>query len=295
MKIKAYGIIRKSTNDIRNTTTFKNLSSLSIREEDIVIDVVSPKQYQRPQLEKLIDDLNQCDTIILFSIKSLIDNEPEFALHYYISILEKGIHLIIYDFNGSVAKLSPFSNVVLGNINNGENKYKRNKLSNEELYYSLECYIREYQTDKKLGLLKQSRKRFKLTREFIDIYFAYESYQIDLNTTMQLLQDMCDVKHRLHFELMSLSFETSLDYEQQLLEYATQYPDILETPKRSNSLPKEYFEICDYLNNNESNRRNRVNEIMTDLNMFAGYDVFHRWELKANYKHITPQTKRNCE
>ncbi len=71
--------------------------------------------------------------------------------------------------------------------------------------------------------------------EFVEIYFAYESYQIDLPTTLSLLSEFCGIESKITFWQMARDFEVAPDYFSAL---DSQSPEIWDLPKRCGGVPE---------------------------------------------------------
>ena len=108
--IKGYGIsVRNSPVDIKKTVSYQELTTIGISESDICIDVVRSDSASRPELDKLTETLGVGDRIDLYSIDTLLQGNKQVGTDYYRRIISKGIDLLVYDFGGAIARLSPFS------------------------------------------------------------------------------------------------------------------------------------------------------------------------------------------
>ena len=74
----------------------------------------------------------------MYSIDAFLLGDCRRATLYYSDILQKGIDLIIYDFDGAIAKLSPFSTLRFGDQRAGEKFLAKSLKSIDELIYDLE-------------------------------------------------------------------------------------------------------------------------------------------------------------
>ena len=285
--IVGYGVIIRNTPiDIRKTVSYQELSAIGISDNDIVIDIVRGDSYNRPELEKLIEVLNPGDRIDMYSVDSLLQGDSRKAIEYYTKILTKGIDLLICDFSGAIAKLSPFSSLRFGNSEFGENFFEKSKSSVEDLITSFSQYAANYIPKKNSGGLR-TQERLNQSNAFKEIYYAYESYQIDQATTLSLLKEFCGIENKITFWLMALDYERTLSYSDELDDYSRSTPEILELPKRCGGVPEEYYQILDYMMSNPSNISKRdklIEDAMRQLNIVGNYPVFLRWELLAEKK-----------
>lgn len=285
--VKGYGVsVRNTPIDVKSTVTYQELSTIGFEGSDYCIDVVRSDSATRPELDKLIDSLGIGDRIDLYSVDALLVGSKQVGFHYYTKIISKGIDLLIYDFTGAIAKLSPFSTIRFGNLEAGEKIFEKNNIPPIELIERFSQYATTAQTQKNTGGMR-TEERLSFSKEFKDIYFAYESYQIDLPTTIDLLSEFCGIDSKITFWLMGQDYERSLGYVNDLQEYITHTPEILSLPKRCGGLPKEYHQILSYANEffSQIDRIDkRIDRAMLELNYIAGYEVFKRWELLAEKK-----------
>lgn len=285
--IKGYGIsVRNSPVDIKKTVSYQELTTIGISESDICIDVVRSDSASRPELDKLIETLNVGDRIDLYSIDTLLQGNKQVGTDYYERIISKGIDLLIYDFGGAIARLSPFSTLRFGNTDDGEDFLTKGKSSPAELIEQFSEYASSAEAQKNTGGMK-TEERLSFSQAFKDIYFAYESYQIDQATTLELLSKYCGIENKITFWLMAQDYERSLEYVNDLQEYASRTPEILSLPKRCGGLPSDYQQILDYAEENLwhiKREDQRIEGAMLELNYIAGYEVFKRWELLAEKK-----------
>ena len=286
-EIRGYGVsIRNTPIDICNTVAYQELTTIGLSGNDVAIDIVRPDSCNRPELDKLIYTLNPGDRIDMYSVDSLLQGDSRRAIEYYSAILSKGIDLLICDFSGAIAKLSPFSSLRFGNRENGESFFEKSKSSVEDLIASFSRYAASYSRKKNSGGLR-TQERLNQSNAFKEIYYAYESYQIDQATTLSLLKEYCGIDNKITFWLMAQDYERTLSYSDELDDYSRSTPEILELPKRCGGVPEEYYQILDHMMNNPSNNTKRdklIENAMRQLNMVGNYPVFLRWELLAEKK-----------
>ena len=170
--------------------------------------------------------------------------------------------------------------------NNGKFVFK-NTPTNE-----LITAFKEYADNKKKVMKSGSfkKKRGNITEAFKEIYFAYESYQIDLPTALQLARDYCDIAHKTTFWALAADYERSTSYDFDFELYANSHNGIKELPKRSCGVPNEYHQIKARMATAEPSLKyvDKFYFATNELGYFLSYDVFHRWEL-AYEKKPTPR------
>jgi hypothetical protein len=206
----------------------------------------------------------------------LLLGDSKRACEYYDAIIRKGIDLVVFDFSGAIAKTSPFSTLRLARKENGRVGFKESTTSPRSLILDL-----DYLPKKNSGF-RRTEKRLDISPVFKEIYFAYESYQINQATTMSLLSEYCGITDIAMFWRMAKDYEASLEYVSDL---EKQHPDILDLPKRCGGVPDEFYQILDYEDEytlNEPSEEKKILHAMENLNMLASYDVFRRWKLLAN-------------
>ena len=119
--IKGYGVIIRNTPiEEKNTVAYQELTTLGLEGNDAVIDIVRADSSTRPKLEQLISTLSDGDRIDMYSVDTLLQGDSKKADEYYSAILSKGIGLLIFDFSGAIARLSPFSTYRFGDRFQGE-------------------------------------------------------------------------------------------------------------------------------------------------------------------------------
>ena len=277
---KGYGVVIKNIEvaDKTNTVSHQQLSSLGIKNEDIVLDFVrSDLVNQRPMLEAMIDSMDDTDTIICYSERALLTTNK--GLKLYEKIINKGIRFIVYDFDGGVAKLSKLSNVIIKKDNDKNIVFEKTKKNSIEFAEAIEIFTKS--AKKNSGKMLVAQDRIAPSEKFKKIYFAYESYQIDASTTMRLVKEHCNIGNKLTFFLAAKDYECSVGYSKDL---SDELYTICTLPKRCNGIPDEYYAICDCISKHTVFGRNlpeKVENAMSYLGIIGSYDMFHRWNLAA--------------
>ena len=90
VQMKKYGYIRVSTKEQNPERQFIALKEQGISEENIYLDRISGKDFQRPQYQKLLAGLKRGDALIIKSIDRLGRNYGEILEQWRIVTKEKG-------------------------------------------------------------------------------------------------------------------------------------------------------------------------------------------------------------
>lgn len=283
-----YGVsVRNYSGDVRSTVAYEELVSLAFEDDEISIDIVTSHSSNRPKLQGLIESAGSDNGIVLYSIDSLLVGNKNDGLKYYKRMLDKGIYLTVYDMSGRWPRSSEFS------ID------KENLEKNPDLKkFKYDALVKYYENKK--GNFDVRRVNHKIKNEFffgrspfIDIYFAYESYQIDLPTTLELLRDYCGITSERTLRNIAQQFENLPSYPSALDIYCEDNPYILDLPKRCGLIPDEFFElkklVDDYILKNpetvkEMSDRAIFYEACKDSNIITEYPVYHRWNLTYKKK-----------
>ena len=282
-KTYGYGVtIRNTPIDERKTVAYQDLAQIGYGGDgDFYIDVVRADSPKRPALESLIAKCNPGDRIDLYSIDTLLMGNNDLAVYYYSEILRKDIDLLAYDFSGAIAKISPSSTLRLARGDKSAGLLEKNEFPKDGLTQFFQQLTLKATSQKSSGGIK-TEQRLEMSDAFKEIYFAYESYQIDQKQTLQLLSEYLGIENKITFWLMAKDFENNLGYADDLFQ---QGPEILELPKRCGGIPQEYYQILDYIRFHPVEKKTweeQVKNAMTCLNMIGSYQVFHRWELLEN-------------
>lgn len=280
-KIFGYGVnIRNLKGCDENFLASQELEYIGFSKSDSIIDVVRSDDPNRPKLQELIDSLSDKDRIDLYSIDTLLQGNSNKGVEYYSKIINKGIALLIFDFSGSVYKISKFSNLKM----DGKGNLIYKDISKDDLIESFKEYAISKEKVSKSGYLK--RKRGVISEAFKEIYFAYESYQIDLPTTLTLAKDYCNICHKSTFWALAADYERSTEYAFDLEIYANPDNGILELPKRSGGVPDEYFQVKNKMLDVDP-KLNFVDKFAyatQELGFYLSYQVYHRWDLAFEKK-----------
>jgi hypothetical protein len=276
---KGYGTVIRNVEitDKTNTVAYQQLLSLGIKDEDIVLDFARADYEKRPKLEALINSMDDTDTIICYSERALLTTNQ--GLKLYEKIIKKGIRFIVYDLEGGVARLSKLSNVIIKRDSDKNVVFEKTEKTFKELAEAIDVFAKS--AKKNSGKMLDAPDRITPSEKFKKIYFAYESYQIDAKTTMRLLKEHCGIVNKVTFFLTAKDYERSIGYSKDL---SDELYTICTLPKRCNSIPDEYYEICDCISKHIVFGRNmpeKVENAMLHLGIIGNYNMFQRWNLAA--------------
>ena len=142
--VKGYGvIIRNTPTDVKNTVVYQELTAIAHGGESAVIDVVRADAQAWPNLENLINSLSDGDRIDMYSIDTLLQGNKQRAVEYYSAIINKGIGLLIFDFN----TLHKYQTVLDGNNfvyeDDGVFCVWENEFDGCNMHYDLTYFVRD--------------------------------------------------------------------------------------------------------------------------------------------------------
>lgn len=292
----------KNTVKADNTIARQELMSLGSFIKEIHIDVVRSVDAERPELDALIEKLTEKDVIVMYSISALFKGQKNRGVEYYSKIIDKGIGLMIFDFSGSVARVSRYATCLLNM------KYPVDK---KKLIEQLEAELK-IDNGKKLSCDNGKKIREGLMLEmhwgdgsplyetFKDIYFLYEAYRIPFKFAETLWNAYCGIKTKTTFWRLAAHYEKQVQYAGDLDERnMIFYGDMQELPKRCGSVPEEYYEINEYIKHpthiqpsnqtvdfaleqwNRLPLHERVAKAMKELRLISSYTAYQRWDLLA--------------
>lgn len=125
-----------------------------------------------------------------------------------------------------------------------------------------------------------AKKDIITSKQFSEIYYAYESYQIDLPTTLELMKEFCGVNNKITFWQSCEKFEKSEYYD------FFSHKDkkrLLKLPKRVGKISDEFFEIkeaVDKMTYPIKSKREKFTEFCKANDYLFSYENYLRWELK---------------
>lgn len=94
---KNYGYVRVSSTDQNEDRQLIALQEKKVPMEDIFIDKMSGKSFERPQYQKLVKQMRQGDLLYVLSIDRLGRNYEEIQNQWRILTKEKGIDICVLD------------------------------------------------------------------------------------------------------------------------------------------------------------------------------------------------------
>lgn len=97
MGSKSYGYIRVSSNDQNENRQLRALSKVPVPAENIYLDKLSGKDFNRPQYNHLVEQLNPGDLLYIHSIDRLGRNYKEILNQWRILTKEIGADICVLD------------------------------------------------------------------------------------------------------------------------------------------------------------------------------------------------------
>ena len=276
-KSYAYAVTVKGfKNYDKEQIALQELNAFSTVTDKAVLEIVRPEVSSRPLLDELIENLTSEDYLYVYSIETFFKGKNNNGLEYYKKILEKGINLMIYDFSGSVCKLSEFSNVC---INNCSFQFDKKETPTEELVQKVITYLDSRNETSTAVTFK--RKSDKLTFAFMDIYFAYEGYEITTPKALELAKEYCNIENKRTFYRAALEFERSVEYSFWFNNHFFGDADFIRLPKRCGGIPEEYFQTKELIKTYSSDltEEQKINIAIAELNLFINPNIYIRWDL----------------
>ena len=280
-----YGcVVGNTKKDPKDTVAFQELmQNFSLSEDDIYIDMVMVNVKKRPVLNDLLDKMGQYDRIFVADISDLLGTTNK-AREYYQKALEKGIEFCITDLTKTLFHIHPLSTMI-------PISSKPIKLDAELMLQEFDKFLETYKQPTKAGRRKCYINQF--THSWKQLYFAYESYQIDLETTLDRAKQF-GINNYPTFVNMVADYERSIQYYDDTLEYAKKDPEFINFPKRiikrakgSYVLPSEYLMIKERakqesidININIENFQNEgfVSQTGENLNFLINNVIYKRYQ-----------------
>lgn len=94
---KTYGYVRVSTKEQNEARQMKAMRDFGISDEQIYMDKLSGKDFNRPEYRKLVKKLRKDDTLVLMSIDRLGRNYHEILEQWRIITKEKEAAIVVID------------------------------------------------------------------------------------------------------------------------------------------------------------------------------------------------------
>lgn len=278
----AYGYVNTNRKgeffNVENSLAYKQLLTIPGVESglvDIVIDT-GWNTERRPKLEELISKLGDGDIIYMYSIDTLLSGRNK-GVEYYSQIINKGIHLSVFDHSGNFLKISPISTVSMPDVT----PYTQlSELKKEELIKKMEQLSKEYVYLPKTG---KTTYKANLTNEFKNLYFQYEAYRITEKELMEILKKDFNIYNKQTFISMCRMYEKSLTYQDDCKDYQNADNKFISLPKRTGKIPSEYFEIMELANTlSDKEENDRINHAIGELGIYCNHIIINRLTLAKN-------------
>lgn len=293
-KFIAYGVSVRNTKkgeikiDESQNIPMQELVSMGYSGNDIAIDIVRSVDWERPVLDRIISEFSSEDKIVLYSINTLFKGRNNRGVEYYTKILNKGIQLLIYDFSGNVARISKYSTVShFGERYQFDADRLIEELQNDAPNLSAIVGKRVVEDlDFRKALWEQPDDDGPITnmraKSFIDIYFAYEAYQIKFDIVEELLKRYCGIMTKVTFWRVAADFERTVNYSDKLKKFVKENgTTILGYPKRCGGVPSEYYEIKDLVAQDTADisPHEKICNAIEALRLQISAEVYYRWQL----------------
>lgn len=94
---KSYGYVRVSSKDQNEDRQMVAMQAFGIERKDIYVDIVSGKDFDRPQYKRLIRKLKNGDTLVVKSIDRLGRNYQEILDQWRVITKEKQAAIVVLD------------------------------------------------------------------------------------------------------------------------------------------------------------------------------------------------------
>lgn len=115
--MRKYLYIRVSTKEQNESRQLALKEKYGLRTSDIFIDKATGKNFNRPSYQKLKEELQKGDTLILMSIDRLGRNKEQ-ALEELRELKQKGVRLIVDDLPTTQIELDEKNKLIIEMINN---------------------------------------------------------------------------------------------------------------------------------------------------------------------------------
>ncbi len=115
--MRKYLYIRVSTKEQNESRQLALKEKYGLRTSDIFIDKATGKNFNRPEYQKLKEELQKGDTLILMSLDRLGRNKEQ-ALEELRELKQKGVRLIVDDLPTTQIELDEKNQLIIEMINN---------------------------------------------------------------------------------------------------------------------------------------------------------------------------------
>ncbi len=97
MMTKVYGYVRVSTTDQNEDRQMDAMTGREVPEQNVYVDKVSGKDFQRPQYQEMVSQLRSGDLLFILSIDRLGRNYEEVQTQWRILTKEIGVDICVID------------------------------------------------------------------------------------------------------------------------------------------------------------------------------------------------------
>jgi DNA invertase Pin-like site-specific DNA recombinase len=193
--MRKYLYIRVSTKEQNESRQLALKEKYGLRTSDIFIDKATGKNFNRPEYQKLKEELQKGDTLILMSLDRLGRNKEQ-ALEELRELKQKGVRLIVDDLPTTQIELDEKNQLIIEMINNilievyttlAEEELRRTKIRQRQGIEAMPKDINGKRVSIKTGrLASRPSKIDNLTKEQEKNIRAWINKSISMESCIQL-------------------------------------------------------------------------------------------------------------
>lgn len=193
--MRKYLYIRVSTKEQNESRQLALKEKYGLRTSDIFIDKATGKNFNRPSYQKLKEELQKGDTLILMSLDRLGRNKEQ-ALEELRELKQKGVRLIVDDLPTTQIELDEKNQLIIEMINNilievyttlAEEELKRTRIRQRQGIEAMPKDINGKRVSIKTGrLASRPSKIDNLTKEQEKNIRAWINKSISMESCIQL-------------------------------------------------------------------------------------------------------------
>lgn len=193
--MRKYLYIRVSTKEQNESRQLALKEKYGLRTSDIFIDKATGKNFNRPEYQKLKEELQKGDTLILMSLDRLGRNKEQ-ALDELRELKQKGVRLIVDDLPTTQIELDEKNQLIIEMINNilievyttlAEEELRRTKIRQRQGIEAMPKDINGKRVSIKTGrLASRPSKIDNLTKEQEKNIRAWINKSISMESCIQL-------------------------------------------------------------------------------------------------------------
>lgn len=195
--MRKYLYIRVSTKEQNESRQLALKEKYGLRTSDIFIDKATGKNFNRPEYQKLKEELQKGDTLILMSLDRLGRNKEQ-ALEELRELKQKGVRLIVDDLPTTQIELDEKNQLIIEMINNilievyttlAEEELKRTRIRQRQGIEAMPKDVNGKRVSIKTGrLASRPSKIDNLTKEQEKNIRAWINKSISMESCIQLTE-----------------------------------------------------------------------------------------------------------